>query len=156
LAVTELPLGLVSTANEGLPSPSRSFKKGWTSANVGMEGCAPGRVTEIAAPSDPKTAAHATVAPRINPNCKSTIECVSRGGGVHNIHGKSRGTLLSRSSLGDQATAQSQLQQEVLDAASQKSLCRCIVALADILGFGLKQFLDFSFLKPFKPNETTA
>ena len=56
-------------------------------------------------------------------------------------------TLFRLISLGDQATARSQLQQDVLGTTIQEMRCRCIVALVAILNVGLKQCLGFSFVR---------
>src|ERR1035437_2215305 len=80
------------------------------------------------------------------PHCKSRIECVPGGGRIHSVYRKRGDPLFRESPLGDEATTRSQLQQDVLDTATQKTLCRCIGALVTILKVGPKQFPGFSFV----------
>src|SRR4029077_13344063 len=74
------------------------------------------------------------------------IECVPGGGRIHSTYRKGGDTLFRKIPLSYYATPRPQFQQHVLHAASQKAICRCIVASVAILNVGLKQFLSFSFV----------
>ena len=65
-------------------------------------------------------------------HCKSCIECVAGGGRVHSVYRKGRDTLFPLISFGEEATARSQLQQDVLGTTIKEMRCSGIVALVAI------------------------